>query len=300
MERLITRRKLFRVTRDVAAGAVGLYIAKKLGLEALATEGTRPLPYEDIDQVAEIHGARGRWDFLEAEPKKAALLRERAEDTAVWTDRKTVAEGYQLLDEPDLPAGVRFQPFVLGPGLQLISDANKVEVKGILMRRFLNPEESYNLILSERTASNSSVIGSNGWGGKGDMRGPFRVIPYSGGLEEVAARYGGIASDYDWVDGRKNFVAKFKEDSRGHRFVSLNGFDTNTVLIGKQHLWNPREIRKQLVVVGPGQSGVYIINAFFSLHEGVDNYYKYAYALTLAENPNTPVLGVNGFRGGEK
>ncbi len=294
---------------------------KPLSIDSLAA--FERLRYKDLAEVAKIHGGGDpnnrasnpdNWEFIDSEFGFAAKLKEdpNGNDTFISLDVNTIAEGYQYLAEPGDPKGFREQRIVVGPGQQ------GIWVKGILVRRDRSADEVYKFVLSKRTSdtvaenaangTNHTVLGIDGFRGKGDIKDPrgFRRNSYSGGLAEVAQRYGGNADDYKWVPGEEGSAARFKFDSPGHRLVFL---DQNTVLEGSQLLWSPNSVREQRIVVdGNGQNGLYILNGNFRPDERTDILYKYIYgtklANTIIENikngTNISVIGVNGFRGGEK
>lgn len=135
----------------------------------------------------------------------------------------------------------------------------------------------------------------------------FSPIRFDGGLPEIATRYGGVWTDYEWVPGEEGFAARFTQiaASIGNHFINL---DPNTVLEGYHTLWTPNYLIEQRIVVGPGQNGINVGNVNFRRDLRPDILYSYILgkrtADTIVENgtrgTNITVIGVNGFRGGEK
>src|SRR5258708_5225810 len=222
------------------------------------------IPYADLDEVARIHGGTANnWDWLRdqngiiLEGRFAAKLKEdpNFNDTFVTIDPQTAAEGYQLLEDPGQPNGFREQRIVAGPGVD--GPQSGIWAKGLLVRRDKFTDAKYRFILSKRIAAtvdehntlgtNHTVIGINGSHGRGSIQDPggFKPIPFSG-LSDVAIRYGGRDTDYEWTPGEDGFAARLKVDTTGHRY---SAFDTNDVFEGKQSLWSPRSVREQSIVL---------------------------------------------------
>lgn len=294
---------------------------------AAAAEGLRlqGIPYRDLSQVAEIHGP-GNWEFVPEEGNFAARLSDpNGNDIFAHLDPNTVAQGYKLLAEPDLPSGFREERIVVGPGVD--GPQNMIRAKGILVRRDVFPDNHYTYVLTQSTNNTNeenrrnnagidgiTVVGIGGIAGKGDLRTGFVGIPF-GSLSEVARIYGGSPQDYDWLrDTNGNILegtnaVRFNFEPRGHRhFILAADVSLKTVVEGKRLLWSPTSISEERVVASPGQYGIYLKDPVMRRDERPDVLYKYELgtktANTAAENfrngTSIQVLGINGFRGGEK
>lgn len=294
---------------------------------AAAKEGLilQGIPYRDLDEVRAIHGP-GNWEFVPEEGKFAARLSDpNGNDVSAIIDPNTVAQGYKLLAEPNLPSGFREERFVAGHGIN--REKSEARGKGILVRRDVFPDKHLTYVLTQSTNNTNeennkngtgidgiTVIGIGGLAGPGDRSG-FKGIPFQS-LDEVARIYGGVASDYDWLRDPQNgnllegqYAAVFKVDLPGHRhFILAADTSYRTVVEGKRLLWSPTSTSEERVVASPGQYGIYIKTPIIRRSEPADNQYKFVYvtktANTAADNfrdgTNIQVLGVNGFRGGEK